>query len=105
MPKAHRLFDLRFCKAQTLVKGNQTVYVNLRLWSVKNDIDTHCKAGWLIPFYPPKNIFVQNKNIICAVGDHAHVDILGCAKIHLPPVTWPATGSPDTFVYGGVGGG
>ena len=35
MPRAHRNGDMRFCGARTIVKGNQTVFVNNELWAVE----------------------------------------------------------------------
>lgn len=99
MPPCHRNTDLRYCTAQTTVLGQTTVFVNNLLWAVYWDPSDHLQ-GNLIPFYPPRNVFVNKLNVICAPGDHAICDLL----FHCPTFTWPMTGSPNTFVYAGAGG-
>ena len=73
MPRAHRNGDMRFCGARTIVKGNQTVWVNNKLWAVEGDEDSH-KGGNLEAVTGPPSIRIQNKFIICAVGDRAAPD-------------------------------
>jgi len=94
MPGAHRDADSRFCSALTIVQGQTTVFVNNLLWAVENDPNTH-GDGQLQAFYGAKNIYVENKLIICAVGDKALPDNFG----HPGPPTDPSTSSTDTFVY------
>jgi hypothetical protein len=101
MPGAHRENDSRFCGAKTQVVGQSTVFVNNELWAVENDVCTHGN-GQLIAAYGAKNIFVENKLVICAVGDKAAPD----NQEHPAPPTDPQTASTDTILYeGGTGGG
>lgn len=102
MPGCHRNGDSRYCGAATVVVGQSTVYVNNELWAVHGDPDTHV-TGALIAVYSDKSVFVENKNIICAPGDHAETEPV--PPFHAPPATWPKGHSADTFVYGGSGGG
>jgi hypothetical protein len=95
MPGAHRENDTRFCSATTIVTEQSTVYVNNKLWAVEGDQNSHGN-GQLIAEYGAKNIYVENKLIICAVGDKAEPDDLG----HPAPPTDPQTSSSDTIVYG-----
>jgi len=39
--QAHRKGDKRACSASTIVEGNQTVFVNEKLWAVKGDPESH----------------------------------------------------------------
>lgn len=94
MPGAHRDADDRFCTALTIVTGQSTVFVNDLLWAVEGDQNSHGN-GQLIAFYGAKNIFVENKLIICAVGDKATPDDFG----HPAPPTDPKSSSTNTFVY------
>jgi hypothetical protein len=100
MPGAHRDNDSRFCGASTQVIGQSTVFVNNKLWAVEGDICTHGN-GLLYAVYGAKNIYVENKLIICAVGDRATPDNLG----HPAPPTDPLSSSTDTTVYDGASGG
>lgn len=103
VPRVHRDTDLRICGAATIVVGQSTVFVNNLLWAVDFDIDTHCNAGPLKPITAPRNVYVENKLVICAPGDAFYSpDYLGCFLPHSP---FPVGGSPNTYVYGGVGGG
>ena len=106
MPKAHRNTDKRFCSAITNVTGQSTVFVNSLLWAVEGDKDNHCNMGSLIAVYGPPSVKIENKYVICAVGDSASPDKFGCIVTHPTGATNPKTGSGDTFVYdGSVGGG
>lgn len=106
MPMVHRDTDLRFCGAQTIVELQKTVLVNFLLWAVQGDIDTHCFQGQLIAVYPPRNVYINFIPVICAPGDHAAPDLGDeCCVIHPLPLTWPAKGSTNTYVYSGAGGG
>lgn len=95
MPGAHRDTDSRFCKAKTTVGGQSTVYVNSLLWAVDGDAETH-GGGYLIPVYGAKNVYINGKLIIVAVGDAAEPDALG----HPVPPTDPQQSSGDVFAYG-----
>lgn len=105
MPRAHRDNDERFCGAKTIVNGQSSVYVNNKLWAVEGDIDDHCGMGELIAVVG-RTIYIENKLIICAVGDTAEPDLEDCIVIHPKGATAPKNGSPNTFAYeGGTGGG
>lgn len=106
MPGAHRHNDVRFCGAKTEVTGQGTVTVNGRLWAVDGDLDTHCNQGALNPVYGALNVRIENKLVICAVGDSAAPDKLACFILHPTGATNPLGHSSDVFVYrGGAGGG
>lgn len=105
MPRAHRDTDKRMCQAETIVSGQSTVFVNMKLWAVEFDLDTHCNAGALRAVYGPPSVLIENKYVICAVGDDAELDYEGCELEHPKGSTKPLTGSPDTFVYEGSTGG
>jgi len=103
MPGAHRENDRRYCGASTEVVGQSTVYVNSRLWAVDGDPATgHGGGGFLKPVYGPPTVYIENKKIICAVGDTAYnPDNLR----HDPGPVDPLTHSYDVGVYGGKAGG
>lgn len=105
MPGAHRDTDSRFCGAKTIVQGQSTVRVNGLLWAVEGDKDTHCNQGELIPVYGTKNVYIENKLVICAMGDFAASDKLACFVKHPAGATNPKGHSPDVIVYGGGAGG
>ena len=94
MPGAHRDRDLRFCGAYTIVESQSTVFVNNKLWAVEGDPNSHGE-GRLYAYYGPKNIYVENKHIICAVGDKAAEDEEG----HTSPLVDPSKASTNTIVY------
>ena len=100
MPGAHRNGDLRFCGAHTIVEGQGTVRVNGKLWAVNNDPEDHGE-GRLEAVYGAKNVRINGKLVICAVGDIAGGDLLG----HPLPPTDPKQASGDVFVYSGGAGG
>lgn len=104
MPGVHRDNDDRFCGALTIVTGQSTVFVNNKLWAVVGDLDTHCNEGALIASYGPKNVFINGKNVICAVGDTAASDN-SCETLHPSGDTNPKGHSMDVIVYGGGAGG
>jgi hypothetical protein len=95
MPGAHREDDLRFCAAETIVVGQNTVKVNSKLWAVEDDPNSH-GAGELVAVYGAKNVRINNKLVICAIGDEAKPD----NALHPVPPTDPETSSPNVFVYG-----
>lgn len=105
MPGAHRNQDSRFCGAKTTVTGQSTVTVNGRLWAVENDYDTHCQEGNLQAVYGAKNVKIEGKLVICAVGDSAAPDHAGCIVLHPTGATNPLGHSNDVSVYGGAAGG
>lgn len=85
--------------------GQSTVWVNNLLWAVEQDLDTHCAPkGPLQCITAPKNVYIENKLGICAPGDWFFaIDYdPGCLIPHIPN---PVGGSPNTYVYAGVGGG
>lgn len=105
MPGAHRHSDSRFCGAETIVTGQSSVRVNGLLWAVEGDYDTHCNQGNLIAVYGAKNVYINGKLVICAMGDTATGDKAGCFIEHPPGATDPLGHSSDVFVYGGAAGG
>jgi hypothetical protein len=100
MPGVHRQDDSRFCGATTVVSGQSSVFVNNKLWAVEGDLNTH-GAGQLVPVYGPKNVYVENKLVICAVGDKSEPDDYP----HPPGNPDPKGHSMDVVVYGGAAGG
>lgn len=84
------------CGASTIVQGQSNVFVNKKLWAVDGDPETH-GGGNLIPVYGTKNVYINKKLVICAIGDKAEPD----AADHPPPPTDPDGHSSDVFVYGG----
>jgi hypothetical protein len=105
MPGAHRHGDKRFCEATTIVTGQSTVKVNGILWAVEGDYDTHCDGGQLQAVYGAKNVYIQGKLVICAMGDIAAPDKEDCIVIHPTGPTNPKGHSMDVVVYGGRAGG
>lgn len=105
MPGAHRNDDVRFCGARTIVTGQGTVKVEGRLWAVEGDKDTHCNQGSLNAVYGAGNIRINGKRVICAVGDTAASDKLGCFIKHPTGATNPLGHSTTVVVYGGAAGG
>lgn len=95
-PQVHRNGDLRICGATTIVAGQNTVYVNNRLWAVDNDPNSHGEGG-LIP--SGQTIFISGKKVIVHRPDNAKPDLL-CIPIGAPHCN-PATsqGSPNVFAY------
>jgi len=87
---AHRNGDLRSCDATTTVLLQTKVFVNSKLWAVKDDINSHGN-GQLIPTY--NKIYINGIKAIMDVPDNAKPDNAG----HTNPMT--AQGSGDT--YGG----
>lgn len=105
MPGAHRNGDSRFCGASTIVVGQSTVFVNGILWAVEGDKDTHCFMGELSAVYGARNVYIEGKRVICAMGDIASDDMAGCFVLHPSGSTNPKGHSPDVQVYGGAAGG
>jgi hypothetical protein len=94
MPGAHRDTDLRFCGAETVVVNQSTVYVNDLLWGVDGDPNSH-GGGNLIPVYGSKDVYVEDKLIIVAIGDIAAPDL----RFHPTGATNPSQSSQDVFAY------
>jgi hypothetical protein len=105
MPGAHRDTDSRFCGAKTIVSNQSTVFVNGLLWAVEDDKDTHCNEGALQAVYGPPSVYIEGKKVIVAVGDIAAPDRQACFIEHPTGPTNPKGRSPDTYCYGGAGGG
>lgn len=99
MPKAHRNNDARFCGARTIVQGQSTVFVNDKLWAVEGDPNTHVH-GELQSIYSKRNIFIENKRAIVAIGDRAAPDGPNPLKpVHPYPPTDPLEGSFNVIAY------
>ena len=95
MPGSHCVGFTRYCGARTASSSQSTVFVNGRLWAVEGDPNTH-GLGNLVAFYGAKNIYINGKLVIVAVGDRATADLGG----HIPPDTYPNQGSGDVAAYG-----
>lgn len=95
MPGNHRNGDSRFCGASTRVTGQSSVFVNGKLWAVDGDPNSH-GAGNLVPVYGAKNVYINGKLIIVAVGDIAKPD----NAPHPTGPTNPSQSSGDVFTYG-----
>jgi len=95
MPGAHRNGDKRFCGAKTEVGLQGTVKVNGHLWAVHGDECDHIK-GKLKAVYGARNVYIEGKRVIVAVGDVAGGDKKG----HPLPPTDPRESSGDVFAYG-----
>ncbi len=97
MPASHRNGDSRSCGATTVVVGQSTVFVNGRLWAVKDDLDSH-GAGGLINS-TGDTVFIEGKPVIVHGPDQAQPDDLCPVEggEHCDPKT--AEGSGDTFAY------
>lgn len=93
MPKAHRNGDSRACGAKTVVTGQSTVFVNGKLWAVKDDPNTH-SAGGLINT-TGSTVFIEGKNVIVHGPDLAKVDGAG----HVGSQDQTAEGSGDVYSY------
>lgn len=104
MPGCHRESDNRKCGAITKVIGQSSVFVNDKLWAVDGDPDdgTHGGGAFCKPIYGALNVFVENKLVICALGDTTYNPD---GYQHPPGESDPKGHSFDTIVYGGAGGG
>lgn len=74
------------------------------LWAVEGDLDDHCDEGALQAVYGSKNVYIEGKLVICAMGDIAAPDN-SCDNIHPTGATDPKGHSNDVVVYGGGAGG
>lgn len=96
MPGYHRHADSRKCGASNIVVGQSTVFANGRLISVDQDPCSH-GTGPNKPIYGAMNVYIENKLVICAVGDTTYSpDNL----FHPPGVNDPLGHSDDVIVYG-----
>lgn len=95
MPGAHRNSDSRFCGAVTTVENQSTVFVNSRLWAVEGDPNSH-RIGNLIAKYGARNVYIEGKRVIVAIGDEASTDLAG----HSTGATNPSSSSSNVFAYG-----
>lgn len=94
MPGAHRQDDLRICGATTIVVGHSSVYVNDKLWAVKDDINTD-NNGQLIN--TGTTVLINDKYVIVNTPDHAEEDDKCPLPDHCDPYT--DQGSSDVFAY------
>lgn len=101
MPAAHRENDKRSDSTQskTIVKGQNSVYVNDKLWAVEDDEETD-GFGHLIS-RSPGTIYIGDKKIIVEKIDDAKPDgrcgQQGADPEHCHP--HPTEGSPNVFCY------
>lgn len=93
MPGAHRDGDSRFCLATTVVTRQSTVFVDDKLWAVVGDKNSH-EAGLLIAVVG-HSVFVEDQEVIVAVGDTATIDDL----LHPPALTAPSGFSSTVNAY------
>jgi hypothetical protein len=101
VPGVHRHGDSRYCGASTIVEGQDSVYVNGKLWAVDGDPCSHGN-GDARAIYGACNVYINNKKVICAVGDTAYG---ADNKTHDPGPVDPKGHSDDVIVYGGAAGG
>lgn len=103
MPGAHRHQDTRRCDGTTNVTGQTNVFVNNKLWAVEGDqCLAHGPGGALRQIYGAGNVYINNKKVICALGDTASdSDSVG----HEPGPVDPKGHSTNVIVYGGGAGG
>lgn len=95
MPQAHRLNDKRACDAVTIVQGQNSVYVNNRLWSVVGDPNNH-GAGNLIGKAAGDTVYIHGINVIVNAPDPAQPD----NQAHPSSATKTAEGSSNVYAYG-----
>ena len=69
--KSHRHGDARVCGAKTIVVGNHTVFVNGKLWAVKDDPNSHGKGNLI---NTGTTVFVEGKPVIVLSPDPAKPD-------------------------------
>lgn len=91
MADAHRDGDLRSCGATTVVSGQSSVFVNGKLWAVKDDQNSH-DNGQLINT-TGSTVIIEGKEVIVHGPDNAQGDNAG----HPNPRT--AQGSPNVEAY------
>ena len=100
MPAVHRENDSRSEMSKTQVVGQQTVFVNGKLWAVEQDMDND-GMGQLIS-KSPGTVYINGKKIIVKDMDDSSPDslcgMMGQHPEHCHP--HPVEGSPDVFCYG-----
>lgn len=94
MPKAHRHGDYRICGATTVVQNQSTVFVNNKLWAVRDSHNSHGDGGLI---NTGTTVFIENKPVIVLYPDHANPDHLCPFDHHCDPET--ATASPNVFAF------
>ena len=94
MPGAHRQDDKRFCDGTTIVTNQTTVFANDKLWAVQGDEDSHL-MGKLVASTGTKNVYIEDKLVIVAVGDIASSDMAG----HPTGPSNPKEKSSDVSAY------
>lgn len=95
MPQAHRDGDKRKCTALTEVRGQTTVYVNEKLWSVVGDPNDH-GAGNLIGLAAGNSVHINGIKVIVHAPDPA----FGDNQTHPASQTITDQGSPNVYAYG-----
>ena len=101
MPGVHRDEDARYCGASTEVEGQSTIFANGKLISVDGDPNSH-EEGRNKPVYGARNVYLEGKLIICAVGDSVYgIDL----RLHPEGPANPSGHSYNVIVYGGGAGG
>lgn len=97
MPGVHRDGDARFCGGKTGSTGQSTVFINGKLAAVVGDeVVSHGGGAPLVAVYGEKNVFIEGKRIIVAVGDQATpTDGFG----HPAPDVYPSESSDNVFCY------
>lgn len=84
---------MRFCGATTTVQGQNTVFVNGKLWAVENDPNTHGEGRLIATI--GNTIYIEGKLVIVAIGDIAQTDNFG----HTSHSVDPEEHSGDVFAY------
>lgn len=90
MPGSHRNGDARICGAKTVVVNQNTVFVNSRLWAVRDDPNTHGNGNLINTV--GYTVFIHEHPVI-VLGDDAKPDNAG----HSNPK--PAEASSNVFAY------
>jgi len=92
---AHRYGDSRTCGATTVVSGQNNVYVNGNLWSVRSDPNSHGSGALWAEL--AKGVYINNKRV--------NLDTDGADPDNLCPVLdsqhcspYANEGSPDVYV-------
>ena len=91
---SHRNGDSRVCGGKTVVVGQDFVYVDGKLWSVRADPDDHGEGA----LHNSQDFVSINGKRVILVGDHADADLL-CLPFgppHCDPIS--ASGSPLCIV-------
>lgn len=95
----HRDQDQRICGAKTEVKGQNNVFINNKLASVKGDTNTH-KKGELNASNSDGTVFINNIPVVL-LNSTAKKDLL-CDVVGPPHCNpYASSASPDVFACGG----